>query len=456
MENLSFDIKYPNIKRKYGEPEHSYRTEFMRDRDRIMYSKAFRRLSGKTQIFFSAFNDHARTRLTHSIEVAQLSRVAASQLNLNVDLSEAIALGHDLGHTPFGHAGEKTLRKMMSGCSKFTYDIIFNSPAAAGFKHNLQCLRVAIVLEKELNLTNYTLFGMCYHTGLDWKKLETCSNYDNEEQKCRILNRPCLNKGIPRVSFYDNLLDDADLDISNAWSFEAFLVKICDEIAQRHHDIEDSIVAKIIPNSELYRKLKIMLVPIFGKENFPTEEESETPLFKQNISRYIIDGYMTDLINTTKNNLSDLSSLNHNIRMEEAQKLVCFSSELRDADKRIQRFLKDSVILSYPVQRMNARADYVLRQLFEAYLTNPSQLPNKCIYSLYESYKGDIKPYNQYTQDDLQTEVAKYRTQIANDYNNKDFKVALIRIICDYIAGMTDNFAENEYHKLYGITKNPY
>jgi len=157
-----------------------YRNEFQRDRDRILYSKEFRRLSGKTQVFLSTSNDHVRTRLTHTLEVSQISRVTANYLNLDPALAEAIALAHDVGHTPFGHVGEKTLSFIMSNCDQLA--IFQNSMESKdkGFKHNLQSLRVTCDLEqlygkKGLNLTNFTLWGIQHHTKNTWGP---CGYYD--------------------------------------------------------------------------------------------------------------------------------------------------------------------------------------------------------------------------------------------------------------------------------------
>ena len=145
-----------------GEDKHTIRNEFERDRDRIMYSRAFRRLSGKTQVFLAGNDDHVRTRLTHTLEVAQIARTISKALGLNEYLTEAIALGHDIGHTPFGHIGERMLNSIMNGCYKIKdfndeNDIIKDHK---GFKHNWQSLRVATVLEPNMNLTNYTLWGI--------------------------------------------------------------------------------------------------------------------------------------------------------------------------------------------------------------------------------------------------------------------------------------------------------
>jgi dGTPase len=170
---LSAPVRF--FSRQYKEPYAPlpYRNEFQRDRDRILYSKEFRRLSGKTQVFLPASHDHVRTRLTHTLEVSQISRVTANNLGLEPALAEAIALGHDVGHTPFGHVGERTLSLIMSNCDRLANFQNLMISRDQGFKHNLQSLRVACDLEQlygnpGLNLTNFTLWGIKHHTKDNW------------------------------------------------------------------------------------------------------------------------------------------------------------------------------------------------------------------------------------------------------------------------------------------------
>jgi len=164
--------------RFHEEEEHNYRNAFSRDRDRILYSKEFRRLSGKTQVFVVGFYDHARTRLTHTLEVAQISKTIAAKLGLDENLCESISFGHDVGHTPFGHVGERTLNLLMNGCDKYKGLNKELPENQKGFKHNWQGLRVTIDLEKYspsyrgLNLTDYTLWGILNHSNLEYKKCD--------------------------------------------------------------------------------------------------------------------------------------------------------------------------------------------------------------------------------------------------------------------------------------------
>lgn len=255
-------LRTPNsvIERKTRIKEHAYRTPFMRDRDRILYSKAFRRLSGKTQIFVTSYDDHARTRLTHSLEVAQIAKTIARKLHLDEDLAEAMALGHDLGHTPFGHVGERVLNSIMNHCFDFVDEL-----SLRGFKHNLQSLRVTQELEKGyegrgLNLTLTTLFGLFAHTNADWEKYNPCkySTAVGKEIHCNmpLVRTNCRNEQKLSVTFYDKhvaelLLPDGD----TPWSVEAYVVKFADEIAQRHHDLEDGLIAKLISPVEVLEML---------------------------------------------------------------------------------------------------------------------------------------------------------------------------------------------------------
>ena len=213
--------------------EVSYRNMFQRDKDRILYSRAFRRLKGKTQVFLAGFDDHMRDRLTHTLEVAQLAKTISSSLGLDEDLTEAIALGHDIGHTPFGHVGERTLNEIMSGKVNIKN---FNmcSSEQKGFKHNWQSLRVLEELEKDegLNLTNYTLWGILNHSSLKMRGYDKRPQFYSEK--------------------YSKLIDNSNEN----WTIEALIVRVADEIAQRHHDIEDGLFAKIIGKDEVLNLFK--------------------------------------------------------------------------------------------------------------------------------------------------------------------------------------------------------
>ena len=221
-----------NATRIHGEDEHSYRTAIQRDRDRIIHSRAFRRLKHKQQVFLISEGDHYRTRLTHTLEVAQLARTMANALGLNEILVEAIALGHDLGHTPFGHVGEVVLNDILSGIDNLDGELLRKN--RGGFKHNYQSLRVLDKIEKKyqfdgLNLTSFVREGILKHT--------------------RLLRE--------KYSYPEFRYEGLNFEIDSATTLEGQVVAICDEIAQRTHDLEDGIRAALV-EIEKIRKLKIV------------------------------------------------------------------------------------------------------------------------------------------------------------------------------------------------------
>ena len=228
--------------------DENIRNEFQRDRDRILYSKPFRRLSGKTQVFFVGTDDHVRTRLTHTLEVNQIANTISSYLGLNTTLTEAIALGHDIGHAPFGHAGERVLNSITNGEDSINERLMKLDEIRdedKGFKHNLQALRILKDLtmsykgEYGLNISNKTLWGIVNHSSLKFK----------DGSKLCFYNR-----------YLESLNDNKDSSI------EALVVKDADEIAQRHHDIEDAIELELIPKKKLLEKIKEVFKEELGKK----------------------------------------------------------------------------------------------------------------------------------------------------------------------------------------------
>lgn len=277
VQKVEYKLSAPDkiVSRQHDEPFPSspYRNDFQRDRDRILYSKEFRRLSGKTQVFLTASHDHVRTRLTHTLEVSQISRVTANNLDLDPSLAEAIALGHDVGHTPFGHVGEKTLSLIMSNCDQLAKFQSSMNREDKGFKHNLQSLRVACDLEHlygktGLNLTNFTLWGIQNHTKSSWG---TCGYFNEKEKKCllKIYPKDCNEPNGAQLGFYSKYLTMVKNKYNDkpAWSFEGQVVKEADEIAQRHHDIEDAIFMGIISNNELLDQISSNFEKYFDEED---------------------------------------------------------------------------------------------------------------------------------------------------------------------------------------------
>lgn len=285
-------------------------------------------MSGKTQVFVVGFDDHCRTRLTHTLEVSQIATTISKNLSLNVDLTEAIALGHDVGHTPFGHVGERFLNLLMNGY----YDVRgFNSELSddkKGFKHNLQSLRVVTTLEKhrknkqnvELNLTNYTRWGLFNHTKVKYNKCTFLIKKNSSEHMCGYMqkNTECKLKGEFLLCFYNQQINKLKNGVN--WTYEAFVVAMADEIAQRHHDIEDGIEANIIKKDELITKIKDILGIKNDKQ--PTEltelynEEidllsniekvSEKEFYLPLLNHFIVSILTKSLINNARKKLNEL------------------------------------------------------------------------------------------------------------------------------------------------------
>ncbi len=466
-----FKVPSKYIMRYTKEDLPGYRTEFMRDRDRILYSRAFRRLSNKTQVFLSGYLDHIRTRLTHSLEVAQIAKTITANLGLDENLAEAISLGHDLGHTPFGHIGEKILNIILNGCESFTKDL---KDCEKGFKHNLQSVRVAVDLEGDLNLTKQTLFGLYNHTDDKWK---SCS-YKRREKCCFFLQSNECNRKL-RIDFYKKYLEHLMIKKNNfAWSFEAFIVEKSDEIAQRHHDIEDALDSKIISVFEAKKIIK----EYFGVQrcsmnrysrfyydkiqsfiDFP--DQKSTYEFIKDISRFIVNILVEKLI---KSSMENLEYFKNQYRIEtekqfeefypkvidisEVKKIISFDpingsgSTFAEIVKGLKEHLNSKILNSYPVQQMDGKGRFIIRRLFKAYLTNPQQLPDKTIITLV----GEISKAPRESENDLSILVGEYRRVLLDCINSPGGKKVLIRTIADYIAGMTDLYALRMYERLYG------
>lgn len=516
--------------------KHWFRTEFMRDRDKISFSQAFRRLSGKTQIFFAHYHDHARTRLTHTLEVAQLARTVAKSVNLDVDLAEAIALGHDLGHTPFGHVGEESLNYIMNQCDIFYKDYEGNELAQnlKGFKHNLQGVRVVDDLERSfkaipgLNLTNFTLFGIREHTKSYYKEckcihdcvVSKCCHCDEDfSSKTGIysteVKNPCIRRLSP-VECHNNYKKSVEFYLSRydkhmkipekflqtyynkdkwSWSFEAYVVNMCDEIAQRHHDLEDGLETKIMSVEEVKHQIHETFYELIKKDdvdssNFRKFFEAEgTQNSLAHLSRFIVSFYLRNLIEGTiinlkkftkeyqitsnedwvelypqiefqvmKNEGLGLIELN-GLKPWKISDLINFPKDFVEADEKFHKYLKNKILNSFQVQRMDGIGSKIVKKLFQAYISNPQQLPDMTIYSLYKKYdqpyideKWNKFKYCEQRDDEVFTRIASdlRENRLNIDRHNKNFIPFLFRTISDYISGMTDNYASKEYQELFG------
>jgi len=432
IKNLHKDA---NLRFIQPEVHQAHRGEFSKDRDRILYSKSFLRMRGKTQVFMLQNNDYIRTRMTHTLEVNQIAKTIAIALCQNVELVEAIALGHDVGHTPFGHIGERTLRDILKNDN--------DTPAEKkGFKHNLQALRLLCELEKGadypdikgLNLTKYVLWGIAHHSSIQ--------RITERDQEGNIINKEIIKTENP---IYDNYLNS----INNYWSFEGFIVALADEIAQRHHDIEDSLQYGVVTRNTIIEKLA-EFQKLFGKEDKKTFVKLEKginslsdPVFASVYSRLVVNIYVVNAITQTRDNLRNLyknyninpqnnfASVKLNIPEEDYKKVVSFSDELTQIDSLFQYFLKTSVLSSYSAQAMDGKGEYIIRKLYSAFSNNPRQLPDTAIASFCEHI-------------DIPFERASFNNYI------EDNKAILHRCIIDYIGGMTDRYAYDEYDRLYG------
>lgn len=477
IHNLRAPEKF--VQRYYSEdfsPE-PYRTDFGRDRDRILYSKAFRRLKGKTQVFLSKGSDHLRTRLTHTLEVSQIARTIANNLRLDETLTEAIALGHDLGHTPFGHVGERTLNQIMNNCDQlgdFQNEMLENDK---GFKHNWQGLRVVCELEKiygkiGLNLTNFTLWGIVNHSSLKSKACEYYLEKDNFDCFLQRNPRNCSNSPEEgrNFGFYSKYIPFIKIEnASEAWSFEGYVVALADEIAQRHHDTEDAINLGIISQNELVERLDNNF-SIYYSGNTQNAQvcrllltklknSTDSQEFMPYLSKFIVNFYTNNLIEATKENLSKFIQSNHiftrrsfilnypTLPLNEVSEVVSFCPGFMEKDEEFQKFLKNRILNSHIAQQMDGKGRFIIRRLFKAYLTNPRQLFDSTVISVFKNYGGQFT-----SSDDLDLQkIGFLREKIdsAKNKSNPKFQIALLRAICDNISGMTDEFAINQYKQLY-------
>jgi len=330
--------------RLYPEPEHSIRSPFQRDRDRIIHSTAFRRLTHKTQVFVYHEGDHYRTRLTHSLEVAQIARTISRALGLDEDLAETLALAHDLGHTPFGHAGEEALNATMS---RF-----------GGFSHNDQTLRILTRLERRyagfdgLNLTWESLEGIVKHNG--------------------PLRGPGIERPVPpTIAEYDRL---HPLALDTFASAEAQAASLADDIAYNNHDIDDGLRAGLFAVADL---ADVPLVgPVFQgvASRYPGIEE---PRLIHEAIRRLIDRMVDDLISETSGRLADSGVKSADEVRGLAESAIAFSEKMRRNDRALKEFLLERMYRHHRVIRMSSKARRVVRDLFTRYLAEPECLPRE-------------------------------------------------------------------------------
>jgi dGTPase len=330
--------------RLHPEPESPSRSPFQRDRDRIIHSTAFRRLEYKTQVFVNHEGDHYRTRLTHSLEVAQIARSVSRALGLNEDLAEAVALAHDLGHTPFGHAGEEALDAAMR--------------PFGGFDHNDQTLRILTRLERRyaefdgLNLTWEALEGTVKHNG-------------------PLIDAPGTK---PLPSTIADYVCKHDLDLASWPGAEAQVAALADDIAYNNHDIDDGLRAELFTVEDL--DAVPLVGPIFRavRQRYPT---LEGPRLTHESIRRMIDRMAGDLIDETQNRAADARVASAADVRALGGPLVSFSSEMRAHDKALKAFLFERMYRHYRVNRMSSKAQRILRELFDLLYREPECLPGE-------------------------------------------------------------------------------
>jgi dGTPase len=376
------------------------RTNFVHDRDRIIHSRAFRRLKHKTQVFIPYEGDHFRTRLTHTIEVSQIARSAARALSLNEDLAEAIALGHDLGHTPFGHSGEKVLDRLLRE----------HHPEAGGFKHNFQSVRVVDRLERRydepgLNLTHDVREGILKHTA--WKQ-----------------------------TFPLPVEAPEGLRLASGGSLEAQLVNWSDEIAQQTHDLEDGL--------PLAEEAAVEELAIAERARAARGSGRDQATRRASLIRGMIGVLTADLIDASRARIERFVD-QHAIATADAfdalrealpDGLVGFSDEGAKLYRELKEFVYRHIIHSFTVSRHDGHARRVMAGLYEAYAANPRLLPDSVLALL----EKELSLRNL-----REVPLPAVEREIAESYRPR---AEFHRAIADHIAGMTDSYADQEYREL--------
>ena len=373
--------------RLHREPESRTRDCFQRDRDRIVHSGAFRRLQYKTQVFVNHEGDFFRTRLTHSLEVAQIARSLARNLGLNEDLTEALALAHDLGHPPFGHAGEDALQEAMK--------------PFGGFDHNAQSLRVVTRLEERypdfdgLNLTWETLEGVVKHNG-------------------PLLGRNAKRKPLPRAIV--EYVKRHDLELGTFAGPEAQVAAIADDIAYNNHDIEDGLRAGLFAIDDL--RAVPLIGPIFRrleKRRGLAGNDWRARLIHEAV-RELIGAMVTDLLGETRRRLAKADPRSADDVRALDRPIAAFSQPMQIRLKGLKEFLFVNMYRHYKLNRMTSKARRVVRDLFDIFLAEPECLPT-----------------------DWRRRAGKPGSR------------ATAELVADYIAGMTDRYALDEHRRLFDV-----
>ncbi len=394
-----------------------YRTNFQRDRDRILHSRAFRRLKHKTQVYVPYTDDHPRTRLTHTLEVAQIARTLARALGLNEDLVEAIGLAHDLGHTPFGHSGERVLARVLAG-EEPSCPLPAQVVRAVGtFKHNYQSVRVVDQLEQRydlpgLNLTDQVREGIIKHT--TWK-----------------------------VRFPFPLPTTAGLRLGKPCHLEGQVVALADEIAQQTHDLEDGLYAEAVSLAEIERLPAAAAVIERSGETYARERRRWRKAAL--LQRGLIHMFVTDAIETSARAIEKVAA-KHGVTDHEGwvaianeipAATVAFSRRAAPLFADLKAFIYRFIINNQEVNRQDHRAHLVMAGLFRAYYDNPLTLPTYALLRFHEetgrSYLRDLP-------------IKAIPKEVAQHYHSEP---RFVRLVVDHLAGMSDSYALSEYEALY-------
>lgn len=404
-------------KEEKGLSEGEFRLPFQHDRDRVIHSRAFRRLMHKTQIFNANKGDHYRNRLTHTLEVSQIARSIGKSLGLNDELIEAIALGHDLGHTPFGHTGERTLHEIISG------ELFNNSNSIivrnfGGFKHNYQSMHIVDNLEnssnlyKGMNLTLAVREGVLKHTGCKFKETGIAENI-----KYECLNLNFIN--VDRPSF----------------TLEGQVVGIADEIAQCTHDLEDGIRSKIIKIGDVEETE--LVEQICNDNGIDIKKLISTVDIRNVLIRSMVGFLINDVCMSFDKKFAKIYPNENYPKFQDEndvyiEQIIDFSEKVKLKEKSLSARIKELVIMSQQISQADSKSKYIIKKLFEAYFDHPQQLPD---YILERYFKKQGKSLNR-------TALGQ-KTKILQ--NDADF----VRLICDHISGMTDQYIAREYKNLF-------
>ncbi len=396
--------------RLHEEIQDAHRTAFQRDRDRIIYSNSFRNLSDKRQILVEQNSEHNRSRLTHTVEVVQVSKTICKAMGLNEDLTEAIALGHDLGHPPFGHTGEAILDRILSG--EDDVEGTLSGENYGGFKHNYQSLRVVDFIEKKygyegLNLTAVVREGILKHTST------RCERYVYPDMNLSQLH-------------YDNLMP---------LTLEGQVAAVADEIAQRTFDLEDALRAHYISLRDI-RELKL----VQDVEDqcaighlLPDRPDEYINLLISGLVRILV----SDVIQNTIRRVEDFCR--RKARFTDFDEwLVIFSLDVNRKQNELDSFLQKELANNFQVNRVNKKSEKVIRKLFKAYYTNPLQMNDKFL-ERYTSHK--VGP-------EFRLRKLPHK-QVQDTIRDFQEDPLYARHMADYIASMTDSFAIQEYKAIY-------